>query len=466
MKGNRKADAERLVDTWIERLRKSDTPMGSVPDYLRSSEEEEQMTPDQAESFRAALIGFRRTASALSEDDERELQETGDTKFLFPLGEVLNALPAKYVLDANITPEDRQRKVEIIIENLVDQLTSGEVRISVSRLVYGVPAGIIQSEAFRDDITMIALPLPSVVSAIDPASLARWTAKKKVKYDMDDLPDPFDFEQGGRAAESDAAASAPAPETPAGAEVPPHGPAERSAADGSEPEEWETVTDWLCGVNLNAATAEQLMSLEGVTPRIASAVLAYRSENGPFRSIFSLQNVPGVGRKTFKKITGMPYSRTGRHRRLILSRLLGLRASDVSHLPTVVEAIASRPECQGCLISDMDGLVLAESDAEDRAAALAAIVPRMSKQLAENMAEIGGGCLQSFSVCLDGRMYTVVPGRQTYLTALHGANRLTAKHLRLLQKAARELDWLLSKRGYVSLEPAGLSTRFHKYGDV
>ena len=54
--------------------------------------------------------------------------------------------------------------------------------------------------------------------------------------------------------------------------------------------------------------------------------------------------------------------------------------------------------------------------------ALAAIVPRMLKQLTENMHDIGGRVLHSFSACVDGRMVTVLSGGRVYLTALHEAN--------------------------------------------
>lgn len=48
-------------------------------------------------------------------------------------------------------------------------------------------------------------------------------------------------------------------------------------------------------VNLNTATQEELETLPGIGPKRAEAILAYRAEHGPFSSIASLTDVPGIG---------------------------------------------------------------------------------------------------------------------------------------------------------------------------
>lgn len=55
-------------------------------------------------------------------------------------------------------------------------------------------------------------------------------------------------------------------------------------------------------VNLNAATAEELMTLSGIGPSKAEAIIAYRTENGNFKSIEELTEVTGIGDKTFEKL--------------------------------------------------------------------------------------------------------------------------------------------------------------------
>jgi competence protein ComEA len=52
-------------------------------------------------------------------------------------------------------------------------------------------------------------------------------------------------------------------------------------------------------VNLNRATAAELEELPGIGPVLAERVLAFREANGGFRGVEDLQQVSGIGEKTF-----------------------------------------------------------------------------------------------------------------------------------------------------------------------
>lgn len=58
---------------------------------------------------------------------------------------------------------------------------------------------------------------------------------------------------------------------------------------------------WSAAVNINAATAEQLTELTGVGMKKAEAIVAYRNQNGEFKSADDLANVRGIGTKTVEK---------------------------------------------------------------------------------------------------------------------------------------------------------------------
>lgn len=54
-------------------------------------------------------------------------------------------------------------------------------------------------------------------------------------------------------------------------------------------------------VNVNTAGAEELQTLPGVGPATAKAIIAWREENGRFRSVDDLLDVSGIGKATLAK---------------------------------------------------------------------------------------------------------------------------------------------------------------------
>lgn len=55
-------------------------------------------------------------------------------------------------------------------------------------------------------------------------------------------------------------------------------------------------------ININSADAAQLCELPGVGETKAQAIITYRSENGTFKSIEEIQNVPGIKSGLFSQI--------------------------------------------------------------------------------------------------------------------------------------------------------------------
>jgi competence ComEA-like helix-hairpin-helix protein len=205
----------------------------------------------------------------------------------------------------------------------------------------------------------------------------------------------------------------------------------------------------LGGVNLNTANVEQILTLSGVTPLLAQTIVDYRGKNGPFKSVFDLINVPRLGRGTFRKLTGMPFSENHLHRRRKLAMLLGIPASKVGDLPEVAAAIVRVPGLAGCVISDGDGMLLTEAGASGFAAAMSAVVPKMFRQMYECMAVVSVGNVKSVSLCIDDRMFTIIASERLSLTVVHETSKLTKAQIVMIQKIAEELGWLLSHRAYV-----------------
>ncbi|MCK5599937.1 helix-hairpin-helix domain-containing protein [bacterium] len=62
-------------------------------------------------------------------------------------------------------------------------------------------------------------------------------------------------------------------------------------------------------VNINTASQSRLETLHRVGPKTAQNIINYRNENGPFKRIEDIQNVPRIGPKTFENL--MPYITVG-----------------------------------------------------------------------------------------------------------------------------------------------------------
>jgi protein Tex len=67
------------------------------------------------------------------------------------------------------------------------------------------------------------------------------------------------------------------------------------------------------GINLNTASKHLLTHVSGLGPALAQNIVAYRAENGAFRSRKSLRKVPRLGDKAFEQSAGFLRIRDGEH---------------------------------------------------------------------------------------------------------------------------------------------------------
>jgi competence protein ComEA len=58
-------------------------------------------------------------------------------------------------------------------------------------------------------------------------------------------------------------------------------------------------------ININSATAAQLDSLPGIGPTYAQRIIDYRNQHGNFTSTSQIQNVKGIGPKTYAKFQAL-----------------------------------------------------------------------------------------------------------------------------------------------------------------
>jgi competence protein ComEA len=58
-------------------------------------------------------------------------------------------------------------------------------------------------------------------------------------------------------------------------------------------------------ININTADEKELMTIPGIGPSKAAAIVQYRTDNGSFKTPESLMEVSGIGQKTFEKLESL-----------------------------------------------------------------------------------------------------------------------------------------------------------------
>ncbi len=63
-----------------------------------------------------------------------------------------------------------------------------------------------------------------------------------------------------------------------------------------------STTSIMSKISINSATEDELTTLSGIGPSLASRIITYRNENGLFQTLEELMNVKGIGESKFEKI--------------------------------------------------------------------------------------------------------------------------------------------------------------------
>lgn len=64
----------------------------------------------------------------------------------------------------------------------------------------------------------------------------------------------------------------------------------------------EGARDRVQKVDVNKATAEELIALPGIGPALADRIIEFRERNGPFERIEELLKVQGIGEKSLERL--------------------------------------------------------------------------------------------------------------------------------------------------------------------
>ncbi len=369
----------------------------------------------------------------------------------FPVGALVHGHPEFF------TESTTEGFVALNIPDLAPQLLRGIVTMSLTAIADALPEGALKDGVTLDAGTTISLDLKETVKAIGLDALIASTGSSVRDYDLDWMADPFeepdekpDLEavRIAKKQKKKAAADAPVPEPDP--QMSPKITVYKPAADGdSELEYYELPGN----ININAASADELMVLKGVGRHLADAVVSFREEHGGFKSVFDLFKVDGIDEVRFRRMTGMKSEQKRRHRRKRMASLLKIPAARVADLCAIAEAVSRKAGFSGCIISDRDGLVLAQHGLDGLAENLSAVLPSMLGQIGHGLGLAGLSVTGTITISVEGQLYTVKGTDNVILLAAHAENMVGESDLSYIRKISRELAWLLSVRAYAGPIP-------------
>lgn len=442
-------DSGLILDEPEEGAHAGDSPLVLEDEQEAQGSEEISEAPAPSEVTVESVLESRDRSSAVAVESSSVPVES----ILYPVNSVLRQGGKGPVF--KLEGRDPAEKIDIRVPDILQQLRRGVVTVSLTSVVESAPEGLLLNEPGIESGELVTLDIKEAVKGVGLDVLIANTPSARREYDIDWMADPFEEpeekadlasvragkKEKRRAADAERAA-APVEAAPA---MSPKIMAYKPAMDKeSELDYYELPGN----ININAASVEELMLLKGMDREIAEAIVAYRNEHSGFKSVFDLFKVDGVDEVVFRQMTGMKAEQKRRHRRRRLASLLNISTAQVADLSAVAGAVARKSGFSACIISDMDGLVLASAGTGVDAAGLSAVLPVTLRQISHNMEIAGLNLSGTVSFAVEGQLYTVQWSGNVILAAAHAENMISESDLSFIRKAGHELAWLLSVRAY------------------
>lgn len=205
---------------------------------------------------------------------------------------------------------------------------------------------------------------------------------------------------------------APLPETPADAPVLP-----------------------LRGIDVNRAGLRDLCKrLPGIGPKTAEELIRAR----PFTSVYDLRNIPGIGARQFFRITGEHLPPTG----AVAEVIEGVLGPATQHLPNLREValrIAGLNGVHGCLISHVEGHLLAAANAGKAHQSFGAIAPQIMKSLEKYMDLLRLESPSSVTVFTDPKPFHIARCGNLFLIVSIPRTRFSIRRINLMENILGEI---------------------------
>lgn len=195
-------------------------------------------------------------------------------------------------------------------------------------------------------------------------------------------------------------------------------------------------------VDLNRCSVEDLIGIPGVGRTLAERIIEFRNNRGRFTSVDELRLIPGIGRKTYRALTGVePRS---------LNRLLGVAEDRELTLQEIVKLTSALPGIDGCMLAMADGLFLTgQLPAQVDQDAVSVFAPQLFRRMGRYVKELKVGHVRRFTIFTDERPISVFKSGDVYLVILHDTRHFSKRLLRQCERISQEIARLCRQRTVV-----------------
>lgn len=192
-------------------------------------------------------------------------------------------------------------------------------------------------------------------------------------------------------------------------------------------------------LNLNSCDVEQLVKLIGCPRILAQHIVKFREENGDFRALEDLLNIPGMTPLTYAMLTGQEIDSVPELE--TINDLLGFEPEDEVTLKDITERISHWPDVNGCILGQASGLPLVGSVPKfvDMSSVMA-FCPRLFKAVNENFGEFSGEETDELALPTDRTSYYILKKSDLFMVILSKKRQLPERFLQVARLVLSKVD--------------------------
>lgn len=189
----------------------------------------------------------------------------------------------------------------------------------------------------------------------------------------------------------------------------------------------------LHGVDINSASVVELSKLPHVGPQLAARMATGR----PYKTIYDLGSVPGIGRRLFEKLTGQMLPPGGVDVSAIAT-ILGEPDQEMTPLREIATRVAEMRGVRGCILGHEDGHVMAESTSNKKQKIFGAIAPQIYKSVKKYLDLLDVGAPKSLMIAIEPRPIIITRCENIFMIIIMPRSRVSMRRISFFELLCAE----------------------------